>query len=65
MRAIPTLDKEDSKIISIPGQVPEPGSYPSWLSFQGTDVWMHQKFVLPNLPKKSYIIRGSTDVIIE
>jgi peptide/nickel transport system ATP-binding protein len=34
MRAIPSLDKEDSKIISIPGQVPEPGSYPVGCRFK-------------------------------
>ncbi len=27
MHAIPTLDKQERKIISIPGQVPEPGKY--------------------------------------
>ncbi|NDH01039.1 MAG: ABC transporter ATP-binding protein, partial [Opitutae bacterium] len=34
MHAIPTLDKQERKIISIPGQVPEPGKYKQGCRFK-------------------------------
>ncbi len=35
MGAVPSLDRENKKIISIPGQVPEPGNYPQGCRFNG------------------------------
>ena len=35
IRAIPSLDRGGEKIISIPGQVPEPGKYPRGCRFRG------------------------------
>lgn len=57
MRAIPTLDSEDKKIISIPGQVPEPGKYPVGCRFKDRCIDASE-LCLSEPPEKSNDLEG-------